>query len=103
MEYTQDVAPPGDLLDQDWSETFRAKLLVYAQEIDFGAFEKFGADTKSDRDTGYESDELAGLARANTDMPFLSPAWRFESPSNLSDILSIVQNVDRYQLRNDAE
>ena len=61
---------------------------MYAQEVDFGAFESIGSYAKRNRYTGYEGDEFAGLAGPDTYMPLFAPAWRLEGPIYVSRALS---------------
>lgn len=79
----QDVASPRNLLNQDGGETFGTELLMDAEKVDFGRFERLGSNARSHGNSGYESNEFARLRSANSDMPFFSPAWGFEGPGRI--------------------
>lgn len=57
MKDALEVNSTSDFLDEYWSESFRSKLLVNAEEIDFDAFERSRPHTKRlgyTRDEGYQ-------------------------------------------------
>ena len=51
-----------------------------AEEVDFGAFEGFGADAQGHRHSRNEGDKFAGFGGADADVPLFAPAGRFECP-----------------------
>lgn len=87
LVYAIDITSSGDFLDQYRGESFVPKSLVDAEEVDLGRFERLGSYTKSYWNTGYECDQLFGLGDADSDMPLLAPAWRFQRPMLFSFII----------------
>jgi hypothetical protein len=74
------VADAGDLFDENRCEALAAQLLVHAKEVDLGAEDDLVSDTEMDGDCGDESNELARLSSANTNVVTLLPARRHHGP-----------------------
>ena len=80
LEDAFNVRPPRDFLDQKRREALGTQLFVDAEEVDLGAFERFGADAEGHGDAGDEGDEFAGFGGADADVPLFAPAGGFECP-----------------------
>lgn len=102
LESSLDVATSCDFLDQDRRQSFRAELLVDAEEVDLGALEHLVTNSQLDGNTRDECYELARSGCADTHVPFLLPPWSLESPSNISIYFKLAQ-IETYQFKKDGE
>lgn len=82
------VADTGDFLDENGGQALAAKLLVDAEEVDFGAGDDLVTDSHAHGDGRDEGDELAGLGGADANVVVLGPARRHHGPGYHTDDVS---------------
>lgn len=78
------IAASRHFFDQDWCQSFRAELLVYAEEVDLCNLDLLATDGDRCRDAADGRDEFAGFGRAHSDVPIFDPTWRFQRPWKVS-------------------
>lgn len=74
-----------------------------AKEVNLCHFELLVTHSNLRWHTADRSDQLLRLGGTDTDVPFLSPAWRHQSPVSVSQVANKTLADDPYQCKNDCE
>lgn len=53
---------------------------MHAEEVNFGALEGLGANSKRNGNTRYKRNEFSRFSGADANVPVFSPAWGFKRP-----------------------